>query len=304
MARIFVHLPLNISRTLEQFIKEFGRVMESKHGLQVEVDSQIRCQPDNANPGNNELENDIDESSIPDLVVGSVNYFSNFPDGYLNKHFRPLPGRFPIRPELAEAGFADPEGYFHPFVIIPFAIFYNFNMFVQEEPLRRWEDLLDSRWQDKICLPDKYHMAPKMLRAYMQAYYPERYDVLHKNLVYQGAPINVINAVAEGRYPMGITNISFARIASRNKNIRLLWPLDGLFCMPLVMVWSKKTDERLLEIGDFLLSKPVQEYLALQTFVSVSAEVAIPQLLTENNFSLRWKGWDDFLDVIKIGGQA
>lgn len=299
MARIFVHLPLNISRALEQFILEFCREMTKRYGLLVEIDSQIQCLPDNAHPGSNEPENDLDASSAPDLVVGSVDYLTNFPEGYLEQYYRPLPERFPIRPELAEAGFADPKGYFHPFVIMPFAIFYNDELLEQEELPRTWEDLLDSRWQDKICMPDRYHMAPKMIRAYMQAYYPEKYDVFQKNLVYQGAPINVINALTEGRYPIGMTNISFARIAARNKNIRLLWPQDGLFCMPQVMIWSKKADERLLEIGDFLLSRQVQEYLALQTFVPVSAEVSIPQLLTENNCSLRWKDWDDFLSVIK-----
>lgn len=32
--------------------------------------------------------------------------------------------------------------------------------------------------------------------------------------------------------------------------------------LPQVMVWSKKADDRLLEIGDYLLSSRVQEYLA------------------------------------------
>lgn len=298
MARVFVHLPLNISRTMEEMLKEFGREMEKKHGIQVEIGSQIQCQRDNTSPGNNTPQPEVDEASIPDLIIGHVNYFSQFPENYLERYFRPLPGRFPLRPELAEAGFADPKGYFHPFVVIPFAIFYNPNLFAGKASPRGWEDLLDPCWQEKICMPDKHHMAPKMIRAYMQANYPEEYDAFLNNLVYQGAPINVVKAVEEGRYPLGITNISFARI-SRSANIRLLWPQDGMICMPQVMVWSKKADERLLEIGDFILSRPVQEYLALQTFVPASAEVAIPALLTENNFSLRWSGWDDFQRAIK-----
>ncbi len=298
MARVFVHLPLNISRALEEMLKKYGRQMEKEHGLKVQIDSQLQCQPDNARPENNQPEKGRDEANIPDLLVSHVNYFAQFPETYLEEHFRPLPGRFSLRPELAEAGFADPKGYFHPFVVVPFAIFYNPNLLAAKDLPRVWEDLLDSCWQGKICMPDKYHMAPKMIRAYMLANYPERYQALAKNVVYQGAPINVVKAVEEGRYTLGITNISFARI-SRSPNIRLLWPQDGMFCMPLVMVWSQKADEGLLELGDFLLSRQVQEYLALQTFVPVSADVAIPQLLRENNFSLRWKGWDDFQHVIK-----
>lgn len=297
MAKVFVHLPLNISRAMEEMLKEFGREMGKKHGIKVEVESQHQCTPDNDLLGNNESGKDTDVS-IPDLVVGQANYFLKFPNNYLEEHFRPLPGRFPLRPELAEAGFGDPKGYFHPFVIIPFAIFYNPDVLEEKELPRVWEDLLDSRWQGKILMPGKHHMAPKMVRALMQAYYPERLAALRQNLVYDEGPISVVNAVDEGRYPLGITNISFARVSS-NKNIRLLWPQDGMFCMPQVMVWSKKADDRLLEIGDYLLSRPVQEYLALQTFVPVSAAVAIPQLLTEHNFSLSWRGWADFLNAIK-----
>lgn len=295
MAKIFVHLPLNISRAVEEMLKEFGREIENKHGIKVEVESQHQCQPENGRSEKQSAE-DI-EDNLPDLLIGHVNYFSKYPENFLEEHFCSLPGRFPLRPELAEAGFADPKGYFHPFVVIPFAIFYNPNVLEEKELPGVWEDLTENRWREKILMPDEYHMAPRMVRAFMQRYYPKKYADFQHNLVYQGAPINVVNAVDEGLYPLGITNISFARI-SRSKNIRLLWPRDGMFCMPQVMVWNKKADERLLEIGDFLLSQHVQEYLALQTFVPVSEDTPIPQLLKENNFSLRWKGWEDFLNAI------
>jgi hypothetical protein len=55
----------------------------------------------------------------------------------------------------------------------------------------------------------------------------------------------------------------------------------------------------MLEIGDFLMSRPVQEYLALQSFVPVSPEVPLPQLIEDNHCGLRWKGWEYFLEVIR-----
>jgi len=77
------------------------------------------------------------------------------------------------------------------------------------------------------------------------------------------------------------------------------WFQEGLLCIPLVMVWRKKADESLLELGDFLLSRQVQEFLALQAFVPVSVDVAVPQLLTEYQYSLVWKGWSNFLSAIR-----
>lgn len=295
MAKVLVHLPLNISRAIEEMLKDFGREMEQKHGIKLDVKSQHQYgAADKQGKG-------MVKDAIPDLLVGNVNYFLRFPENYLEEHFRPLPGRFPLRPELTGAGFADPRGYFHPFVIIPFAIFYNPDVLEEKDLPQVWADLLDARWRGKILMPAEHHMAPKMVRALMQAYYSERFAAFRQNLVYDDAPINVVNAVDEGRYPLGITNISFARV-SRNKKIRLLWPRDGMFCMPQVMVWSKKADDRLLEIGDYLLSSGVQEYLTLQTFVPVSAAVDIPQVLTEHNFILSWRGWDDFLNAIKGAG--
>jgi ABC-type Fe3+ transport system substrate-binding protein len=69
--------------------------------------------------------------------------------------------------------------------------------------------------------------------------------------------------------------------------------------MPQVMAWSKNAPKNLLEIGDFLMSNQVQEYLALQAFVPAAPDTAIPQLLTDHHFSLRWEGWEHYLSIIK-----
>ncbi|MDD4334943.1 MAG: ABC transporter substrate-binding protein [Desulfotomaculaceae bacterium] len=292
MAKVLVHLPLNISRAIEEMLKDFGREMKQKHGIKLEVENLHKCM------AADEKSKDMRIDNAPDLLVGNANYILKFAGSNLEEHIRPLPGRFPLRPELAKAGFADSRGYFHPFVIVPFAIFYNPNVVREGELPQVWADLLDASWREKILMPAQHHMAPKMIQALIQAYYPEKIAALRQNMVFDGAPINVVNAVDEGRYPLGITNVTFARV-SRNKNISMLWPRDGLFCMPLVMVWNKKADDRLLEIGDYLLSSRVQEYLALQTFVPVSTAVNIPQVLIENNFNLIWRGWDDFINVLK-----
>lgn len=292
MAKILIDLPLNISRTIEEMLKEIGREMKKKHGIVLEIVNRHQCQS-----GNVSRDNQCEDSGIPDVVIGHAEFFSTFSEDYLKENFRSLPNRFPMRAELTEVGFADTKGYFHPFTVIPFAMFYNPGILEDQDLPREWEDLLDACWMGKIIMPDEQHMAPKMLRALMQMYYPERFSNFEQNFIFSGAPINVVNAVDEGQYPIGITNITFARI-SGNKNIRLLWPQDGFFCMPQIMAFSNKADECLLEIGDFLLSRKVQDYLALQTFVPVSPDVDIPQILIDHNFSLYWKDWKDFFQAI------
>lgn len=293
MAKILVHCPLNISRTLEEMLKEYCQKVEEKLGARVELETQPhRPQEEGL------FEKYLEKGNLPELVVGHVNDFANLPAGYLEEHFLSLPGRWPLRPELVEAGFLDPKGYFHPFVVIPFAMFYNSNLLAEDDLPTAWEDLLEARWQKQVLMPDDYRMVSRIIRTFMEAHYPERFAGFQENVVHKGAPIDVVNAVDEGHYSLGITNIAFARI-SRHKNTRLIWPRDGLFCMPQVMVWSKNSNENLLEVGDFLMSNQVQEYLALQAFVPASPDVAIPQLLTNHNFSLRWEGWEHYLGVIK-----
>ncbi len=293
MARVLLHCPLNISRSLEEMMKEYCQKMGEKNRMQVKVEVQPHRPTEKGL-----FEMYLEKGDMPELIVGHVNDFAELPEGFLHKHFRSLPGRFPLRQELVKTGFTDPKGYFHPFAIIPFAIFYNQNLLEEKDLPRVWEDLLDARWRQRILMPDEYRMVSKIITTFMEAHYPDKFADFQQNVIHQGAPMDVVNAVDEGHYPLGITNIAFARI-SRNKNTRLIWPQDGIFCMPQVMVWSKKADERLLEIGDFLMSREVQEYLALQTFVPASPDIAIPQLLADHSFKLRWEGWEHYLSIIK-----
>jgi len=281
MARIFIHQPLNISRALEEMLGKFALDQESKSGIHVEIVSEMQCQPEKEEKKGIETICAGDEKDLPDMFIVHGNYFSGLSGNYRKQNFLPLPARFPLRSELKEK-FGDPEGYIHPFTVMPFAMFYNPSLLNAKQLPRLWSDILSPCWKDKICMPDKNHLAPKAIRSYMKANYPESFDDFLKNLVYMGAPVNVVNAVDSGQYPMGITNISFARI-SRNKNIRIHWPEDGMLCMPQIMVWSRKADERLVVFGDFMRSPLVQEYLAMQSFIPVTEEIDFPKLIKEHD---------------------
>jgi ABC-type Fe3+ transport system substrate-binding protein len=293
MARIFIHTPLNISRTLVKMLEEFCRQLQERQGLEIAIETQPH-RPDEDSRFSSYLE----KNELPDLTIGHVNDFADLTKEYLEEHLRTLPGRFPVRKELAELGFTDSRAYFHPFVVIPFAMFYNPELLDEKDVPKRWSDILDPQWDNRIIMPDEYRMASVIVRTFMAADFPDKFENFKNNVTYAGSPLEVVNAVDEGKYTIGLTNIAFAHISSQ-KNTRIIWPQDGLFCMPQVMAWSNKAPEAMLEIGDFLLSKQVQEYLLLQSFVPVSPEVPLPQLMQENHCSLRWKGWEYFLKVIR-----
>ncbi|BBO93394.1 ABC transporter substrate-binding protein [Desulfosarcina ovata] len=292
MASILLHCPLNISRSLGQMMEDFCRTWQKKNGLDVTIQTQPH-RPDETSL----FQTCLDQGRFPDLTLGHVNDFADLPDGELPAYFRSLPGRYPVRRELAEQGFQDPAGYFHPFVVIPFAIFYNHQLLGEDDVPGRWEDLLNARWHKKILMPDAFRVVSKVIDAFMQADFPDHIEQFRENAVQKGAPPEVVTAVDEGQYPIGITNIAFARI-SRHKNTRVIWPRDGLFCMPQVMVFSRQAPDAMLEIGDFLMSPTVQEYLSVQSFVPASPDVSLHSLVAENHCNLRWKGWSAFLSAV------
>jgi hypothetical protein len=293
MARIFMHCPLNISRTLEKMMEEFCQQWQQKHGIEV----QIKMQPHR--PDEESLfQGYLKEGGLPDLTLGHVNDFADLAPSYLEQHCLSLPGRFPIRKELAERNFIDAKGYFHPFAVIPFAMFYNRNLVNPDEAPKSWRDLASPRWRKRILMPDDFRMVSVIVKASMEADLPDYFKGFEENVTHQSSPLEVVNAVDEGKYHIGITNIAFARISSQ-KNISIIWPQEGMFCMPMIMTWSKAAPEPMLEIGDFLMSRPVQEFLAMQSFVPASDEVPLPPLVAQNNCNLRWKDWQYFLKVVK-----
>ena len=293
MAKVLLHCPLNISRTIVSMMEKYCRQLEEKTGVAV----QIETQPHRAEE-KSLFKSYFEKGDIPDLTVGHVDDFADLPEGTLEKYFRPLPGRYPIRSALSDIGFTDYGGFFHPFVAIPFAIIYNRTMLSETDIPESWKDLLDERWQGRILMPDAFRIVSVVIKSFLGADFPDHLSCLEANFVHRGNPPEVVGAVDEGRFPLGITNIAFARI-SRQKNTRIIWPREGLFCMPQVMVWSRKAPDSLLAVGDFLMSPQVQEYLAMQSFIPAAPDVALHPLVLENNCQLKWKGWDHFLEVIK-----
>jgi hypothetical protein len=79
----------------------------------------------------------------------------------------------------------------------------------------------------------------------------------------------------------------------------MIWPADGLFFMPQAMAWGMKAPEELFRVGEYLLSRPVQEFLSMQSFVPASEETPLHPMLVEKGCDLRWKGWETFFRVMK-----
>ena len=274
-------------------IQEHCRKLQQDLGEEIEV--QVQAHRPQETPL---FKGYVERGTLPDLTVGHVDDFADLDPAFVAEQVQTRPGRFALRKELADLGFAHGPGGFHPFAVIPFAMFYNPTLVSPDEVPRTWRDLLAPRWAGRILMPDPNRIVSSVVRTFMKAEFPEVFAAFADNVTQQGSPPEVVTAVDEGRYPVGITNIAFARV-SRDKNTRIVWPEDGLFCMPQVMVFGPGATKALWAVGDFLMSRTVQEYLTLQSFVAASPEVPLHPLVAEHHCHLRWKGWDAFLEVVK-----
>ncbi len=292
MESILLHCPLNISRTLSQMMVDFCETLRKKYGNTLELEIQPHRPEEKS-----ELKACLEKGRMPAMAVGHVDDLADLSPGVLEKLCLALPGRFPLRKELADLGFGDARGYFHLFSVVPFAMFYNPTLVAEDQVPASWKDLLSPRWRGKIRMPDPFRIVSAVVGACLQDDFPDEFKQFEQNAVQAGSPPEVVADVDAGNFPIGITNIAFARI-SRQKNTRIIWPKDGLFCMPQAMVFGRDASPAVLEIGDYLLSPAVQEYLAMQSFVPASPEVALHPLVAENHCNLRWKGWDSFLSVV------
>jgi ABC-type Fe3+ transport system substrate-binding protein len=276
-----------------EMLKGFVSDLNEKNDMDVQIESQPH------RPNEEHLfEKYIKEGNIPDLTIGHANDFAELEDDLMEEYFQPFPDLFPLRKELLDLGFNDPKGYFHPFALVPFAIIYNHNILQEEEVPLVWENLLQEKWRDSILLPDEFRTISVIINSYMKSKFPQRYDDYRANTIFAGSPVDVVSAVDQGQYSVGIVNISFSRF-SREKNISAKWPDDGTFCVPQIMAWKKGVDERLLEVGKYIMSKEMQEFFAQQSFIPAAPEITLPEEAEKNQCRLIWEGWDHFLKIIR-----
>ncbi len=285
MNKVIMHCPMNISRTFSNLIREFiGEKVQTEDSKWDVYDEPHRLGDEDA------LLASIAKGQPPALYIGHATDFGRLSKIELADNFEPLPN-LPLGKYLRDRGFAYEEGYFHPITIIPFGVIYNKELVSKGLP-DSWQELQDPFYSQKILLPDRERTISRVLAGTMRLIYPDGYAAFMKNCVFQGSPIDVVNAVDRGEYHYGMVNIAFSRL-SRLKNTQILWLKEGSFCMPQVVAVGKGQQKAVSRIIDYILSPAVQDFFALQGFIpAVSGE--IPAVLQKDDLNLIWKGWEAF----------
>jgi|GEM_PF-675861 len=291
MSSVFLHSPLNINLSLVEMVKAAAREIGVKYDTVIDVKTATCYQRENGLLT-------IDYSKMEDMTITYGSDFSMTNRDEAGSLLCSCPERFPLRDELSLRGFSDPKGHFHPIFLIPLLIIFNRQMISKEQAPESWKDLLDERWRGKILFPERHLPACRAILALMRYQFPDRFDKFLENIVFKGSPVDVKNAVDEGQYPLGINKVSFARYA-RHKNVTMVWPKEGAFCLPNTMVFKKNANKTLFELGEYLRSLPVQDFFLRQGYIPVSEGLPLLSEAAKNDCRVIWKGWDWFFEIAK-----
>ncbi|MEQ8176503.1 MAG: ABC transporter substrate-binding protein [Syntrophomonadaceae bacterium] len=290
MSRILIHTPLNIRKNLIDALKAFLKDFNRKHGMQIGVETV-----DHSVQGS-WLADCVAQNDIPDMVLAHATDYATVDLGKLSDVFASFPNRFPPRPELQPYG--DDAGILHPVFGVPFVIICNTRLVNPEDRPSSWEELMASRWHGRLAFPDPTTPIARGVASYINSCYPGQFQDFLPHLKFVKSVPELNQAVGDGVYPLGIANIAFAKMLHQ-RHVVPIWPKEGAVLIPQFMAWSNRADKSLLEIGDFMLSKPVQAIFANQGFVPANPELPLSNVLTENCGFVRLEEWERYSENIR-----
>lgn len=138
---------------------------------------------------------------------------------------------------------------------------------------KSWKDLFDPKWKGKVIIGDPATSGSAYDQVYgiYKIYGAEGLQKLAANAVVSKSSGQVYKSVANGEYPIGVTMeyAAYAYVAGGQKEIRLVYPEEGVFVAPeavAIIKNPKNGTEAAHKLYDVLLSREVQEAELVETF--------------------------------------
>lgn len=291
MPRVLIHVSINIRNALVEKFRQKLRDFNKLHGMNVKI----------VIPENNHEESWLSEgqpqSSFPDMALSHATDFVSLSRKKQKEVFMSLPERFPMREELREKGLLDPDDLLHTAFLVPFVIVCNARLVPPAERPVDWKGLMKAKWRNKVTFPHPKTPITQAVLAFLKNSYPKEFEEFYSSIKFQNSPVEVVKSVGDGLFPLGIANTTFAKTVEQRNVIRI-WPAEGILCIPQVVVYKQGADQRLLELGDFLFDREVQEMIARQGFIPVNSEISLPQGILEKMRQFPWAGWEHYFAML------
>ncbi len=291
MINFLIHTPINTRGFLIDYIKS------NLGNLEKEIGDIISVHTPSHDHSKSWLLESISDDRLPDIMLSHSSDFAVLENSKLKELFSETAGEYAdVNPVMNEYRvFEDPDRLFYPLFIVPLVMFYNKKYVIKEELTHSWKDLLNDKWN--VVFPDKHTPISKVVMAYLKRNYRDKYDTLKQKIVFGKSPVEVIHAVAAGRYHIGISNLSFSLMA-KQKGLEINPTVEGAILLPQVLVFKKNSNPKLTKIADLLIKKEFQRYLGEQGFWPVYDTAQI-DILPDGEWKKDWKGWKRFLEELQ-----
>lgn len=158
---------------------------------------------------------------------------------------------------------------------------------------KKWNDLLDPVYKDSIAIPGGHGDISVLYPMYVYKEHGEEgLEKLEHNVcnVLHGSKVAKIAGTnnSEGA-PIYVVSWFFAKACANTDYIEIIWPEEGAYIEPEIMIVKKDLPEDLNKIVDFMKSEKVSKIFADNYFISTYK--GIDNKLPEDA-KFKWIGWD------------
>ncbi len=181
------------------------------------------------------LQNDLKKGTVNfDLIVSSrfdifcsKKYLLGIKDQLL-----PIAENFSLRPETKELGVADPEGLFHPLVLLPHFIVANTKLLKQDEIPKGLSELLQPEWDGKVFLgATDLPSAKAVLFSVWHLFGSEGLEKAVKNWRQKSAPSAARHGLVKDQFPIALLPGVFGGPGPDDK-LQQITPEEGAPVLP------------------------------------------------------------------------
>ncbi|MCI2426172.1 ABC transporter substrate-binding protein [Candidatus Acetothermia bacterium] len=191
-----------------------------------------------------------------------------------------LPGRFPVREELAKL--ADPRGELHLVWVNAYVIIYNPALIARADVPSTMEAL--ANFDRIIGVPTTGCIGTWGTMALFYHLGAENFTRLMAIAAVRGSQGHVTEAVKNGTVAVGISTLQDVRV--RDGKVGVIWPEEGAIAKPGLLVIPDNPTEYHLRLADIIMSPEGAELFA-RVFNKASALPGgpAPAIVEENNFN-------------------
>lgn len=198
-----------------------------------------------------------------------------------------------LKNPFGKAGFEDPEGWYTVYAIVPFIVFIDKNRLGGLPAPRRWGDLLEPRFRNKIIVSGSEGNPIDVPLLYIHKEYGEeglRLLAANTKAIWHAAKIARIAGTSDqSGAAVYVQSLFFAQCCPRTEATSIIWPEDGAFTSPLYLLVKKSRTGGLAAVTTYITGPELGRKCVQSGFISLNPHVNnnLPE-----NAAFKWLGWE------------